>query len=74
MSQTEKDQQEPVIRHLIGLYEQALTTRNYHKADALHVAIQRAVKARPLDETARPLDQPGRGEQAPIPDRQHRSL
>lgn len=48
MSQRKKDHQEPVLRHLIGLYEKALTTRNYHEADALHVAIQQAVKARPL--------------------------
>ena len=47
MSHREKDQQEPTIRHLIGLYEEALTRRNYNKADALHDAIQRAVKARP---------------------------
>jgi hypothetical protein len=58
MSQSKQDQQEPVLRHLIDEYEQALTARNYPEADALHMAIQRAVKVRP---PARPGSAPSSG-------------
>lgn len=53
MSHRTTEPQDLVLRNLIRDYEQALTARNYPKADALHFAIQRAVKLRPPIESGR---------------------